>query len=157
MNQIQTTEKQQLYQKRVDQFFAQIKNWLSDDFEIILTENELIEDETGKYQIPSLSIVKKEPSKPNKKIVDLFPKGTSVLMGEGFIEVHGVYGEESFIYMLKDGWVIQDRLGKIRPMYKDVKTDGWYWLESYHRNKASLVEQDVLMDVLKMVTLYDEP
>ena len=74
MNQIQTTEKQQLYQKRVDQFFAQIKNWLSDDFEIILTENELIEDETGKYQIPSLSIVKKEPSKPNKKIVDLLKK-----------------------------------------------------------------------------------
>jgi hypothetical protein len=157
MNKIQMKQKQQLYLKRIDQFFAQIKNWLSDDFEIILTENYLIEDEAGKYQTPSLSIVKKEASKPNKKVVDLFPKGTSVLMGEGFIEVHGVYGEESFIYMLKDGWVIQDRFGKIRPMYKEVKTDGWYWLESYHRNKASLVDKDVLMDVLKMVTLYDEP
>ncbi|EDN68623.1 hypothetical protein BGP_5891 [Beggiatoa sp. PS] len=150
-------EQQQLYLKRINQFFAQVKNWLSDDFETIPTENYLVEDETGKYQTLSLSIVRKEIPKPNNKIVDLFPKGTSVLMGEGFIEVHGVYGEESFIYMLKDGWVIQDRFGQIRPMYKEVKTDGWYWLESYHRNKASLVDKEVLMDVLKTVTLYDEP
>jgi len=150
-------EKQQLYLKRINQFFAQVKNWLSDDFETISTGNYLVEDETGKYQIPALSIVKKEKHKPNNKVVDLFPKGTSVLMGEGFIEVHGVYGEESFIYMIKDGWSIQDRLGKIRPMYKEVKTDGWYWLESYHRNKASLIDKEVLMDVLKTVTLYDEP
>ncbi len=149
-------ERQELYLKRINQFFAQVKNWLADDFETIATENYPVEDETGKYQIPSLSIVKKEMSEPNNRVVDLFPKGTSVLMGEGFIEVHGVYGEESFIYMVKDGWVIQDRFGKIRPMYKEVKTDGWYWLESYHRNRASLVDKEVLMDVLKMVTLYDE-
>ncbi len=150
-------EKQQLYLKRINQFFAQIKHWLPNDFETIPTENYQVEDETGKYQIPSLSIVKKDISEPKNKVVDLFPKGTSVLIGEGFIEVHGVYGEESFIYMLKDGWIIQDRFGKIRPMYKGVKTDGWYWLESYHRNQASLVDKEVLMDVLKMVTLYDEP
>jgi len=149
-------EKQKLYLKRVKQFFAQVKNWLSDDFETIPTENYQVEDETGKYQIPSLSIIKKREYEANNKVVDLFPKGTSVLMGEGFLEVHGVYGEESFIYMVKDGWVIQDRFGKIRPMYKDVKTDGWYWIESYHRNKASLVDKNVLIDVFKTVTLYDE-
>jgi len=148
-------EKQQLYLKKVNQFFAQVKSWLSDDFEIIFTENYQVEDETGKYQTPSLSILKKEPSKP--LVADLFPKGTSVLIGEGFIEVHGIYGEESFIYMLKDGWVIQDRFGKIRPMYRGVKIDGWYWLESYHRNQATLIDKEVLMDVLKTVTLYDEP
>jgi hypothetical protein len=145
-------ERQELYLKRINQFFAQVKNWLADDFETIATENYPVEDETGKYQIPSLSIVKKEMSEPNNRVVDLFPKGTSVLMGEGFIEVHGVYGKESFIYMVKDGWVIQDRFGKIRPMYKEVKTDGWYWIESYHRNRASLVDKEVLMDVLKMVS-----
>jgi len=83
-------EKQKLYLKRVKQFFAQVKNWLSDDFETIPTENYQVEDETGKYQIPSLSIVIKK--RESEKVVDLFPKGTSVLMGEGFIEVHGVYG-----------------------------------------------------------------
>jgi hypothetical protein len=65
----------------------------------------------------------------------------------------------SFIWlrMIKDGWIIQNRFGKKRPMYKEVKTDGWYWLESYRRNQASLVDKQVLMEVLKMVTLYDEP
>jgi len=75
-------EKQKLYLKRVNQFFAEVKNWLSDDFETIRTENYPVEDETGKYQIPSLSI----RGKSNNKVVDLFPKGTSVLMGEAFIE-----------------------------------------------------------------------
>ena len=58
-------EKQQLYLEKINQFFGQLKEWLPSSFDTLRTENSLIEDKTGEYQTPILSIVKKD--KPNEK------------------------------------------------------------------------------------------
>jgi hypothetical protein len=148
-------EKQQYYLNRVEQLFEQVKKWVP-EFEIKHTKKHPIQDETGKYNAPFLSIVNPNiPDGEKALIANLLPQGTSVLMGEGLVEIAGPYGRESIIYMLKDSWVIQDRFGKERQMYQDVKGDGWYWLESSHRNKASLVDQVLFTDLLKIVSLYD--
>ncbi len=144
----------QLYLERVNKFFNQVEDWLP-QFKIIRTD--INQDNTGVNKTPSLSIVKKDINdKEDNAVADLFPEGNSVLMGEGIIKINGPYGQESIIYMLKDGWIIQDRFGKERQMYQGIKCDGWYWLESSYRNIVHLVDKAILMDLLKMVSLYDQ-
>jgi hypothetical protein len=150
--------KQQLYLDRVNQFFEPVKTWVP-QFKTIQTEkSHFVQDETGKYQTPFLSIVKTNLSDEISdafSLADLLPEGTSVLMGEGIIKIDGLYGQEFIIYMLKQGWLIQDRFGQERQMYQGIDDDGWYWLESSHRNRVHLVDETVFMDLLKMVSLYD--
>jgi hypothetical protein len=69
-------EKQQLYLEKINQFFGQVKKWLP-NFEMVRIENSPIEDKTGEYQTPILSIVKKD--KPDEAQADLFPEGISFL------------------------------------------------------------------------------
>ena len=53
-------EKQQLYLEKVNQFFGQVKKWLPNSFKTVQIENHLLEDKTGEYKTPLLSIIKKE-------------------------------------------------------------------------------------------------
>jgi hypothetical protein len=148
--------KQQIYLQRVNLIFNQIKDWLPNNFKSAQIKNHYVIDDTGKYKAPILSIFKQIKNEPNELIADLFPVGTTVLMGEGLIEIHGNFGEESIIFLLKNGWLIQDRFGKQRPMYKEINIDGWYWIENAYRNKASLVNKEIFLDLLKIVSLYDQ-
>ena len=146
--------KQQIYLQRVKVIYNQIKHWLPNNFKYEQIKNHYVIDETGKYKAPILSIFKL--NEPNELIAELLPVGTTVLMGDGLIEIHGNFGEESIIFLLKNGWLIQDRFGKQRPMYKEINTDDWYWIENAYRNKASLVNKEIFLDLLKIVSLYDQ-
>jgi hypothetical protein len=142
---------QQIYLQRVNQLHSNIKNWLLNEPFILETGNlELIESlET--YQATRLAI----KTENGETLANLFPKGTSVLLGEGLVEMEGILGTESIIYMLKDGLIITDRYGKNRPMYKGIDKDGWYWIEDSYRNKAHLINQTIFLDLLTLVSDYE--
>ncbi len=152
-----TIEKQQIYLDRVGQFFAQVKTWIPNEFKWVET-TQRITDNTGEYEVPVLSMSLKQPPAPDiddGAIADLFPQGTSVLMGEGLIKMKGMFGEEWIIYMRTEDMVMINRFGRERPLYKWVTVDGWYWIEDTHRNRAHLMNHEIFLELVTWVSEYE--
>ncbi|OQW92264.1 MAG: hypothetical protein BWK78_02210 [Thiotrichaceae bacterium IS1] len=150
-------EKQQIYLDRVGQFFAQVNNWIPSEFNRIET-TQWVTDNTGKYEVPVLSMSIPQPPTPeidDGAIADLLPEGTSVLMGEGLIKMKGMFGEEWIMYLLKESVKIRDRFGRERPMFKGIRTDGWYWIEDTHRNRAHLMNREIFLELVTFVSEYE--
>lgn len=141
-------EKQQLYLEKINQFFGQLEEWLPNSFETVLTENSPIEDKTGEYKTPILSIVKKD--KPDDTIANFFPEGISFLTDDALIEIHGVYDDEEMIYMQENNRRYTVRNGEKCPRYEGFVQDGWYWITDL--NKIRLVTKDVLIELLNRVS-----
>ncbi len=150
-NQQHTELKQQIYLQRVNQIHAKIRNWLQDKPLILENSNMEVVEALWHYKAPRLSL----KTEQGETLADLFSKGTSVLLGEGLIEIEGTVCVESIIYMLKDGLIITDRNGKDRPMYKGINQDGWYWIEDSYRNKAHLLNKPLFLDLITLVSDYE--
>ncbi|HAI68480.1 MAG TPA: hypothetical protein DCM38_03470 [Gammaproteobacteria bacterium] len=143
--------KQQIYLQRVNQLHTHIINWLQDEPFILEKGNMTVQSALGDYQAARLSI----QTERGETLANLFSKGTSVLLGEGLIEMEGVVGTESIIYMLKGGLIITDRYGKNRPMYKGIHENGWYWIEDSYRNKAHLMNKTLFLELITLVSDYE--
>jgi len=99
MTTIEIQPKQQLYLETVNQFFGQVKEWLPEPFETVQTENTRLEDKTGEYEVPLLSIIKKGVPTLDRVIANLLPEGISFLTGEDLIEIKGAWNEEEVAYI----------------------------------------------------------
>ncbi len=141
-------EIQQLYLETINQFFGQIKEWLPNSFEIVRTEDSPIEDKTGEYQTPILSIVTKD--KPDNTVANLFPEGISFLTDDALLEIHGAYDDEEMIYMQENNRHYTIRNGKKCPMYEGFIQDGWYWITGL--NKIRLITKNVFVELLNQVS-----
>jgi len=130
--------KQQIYSQRVNQLHTNMRNWLEGE--------PLILEKAARLSIKT---------ERGETLANLFSKGTSVLLGEGLIEMEGAVGTESIIYMLKDGLIITDRYGKNRPMYKGIHENGWYWIEDSYRNKAHLMNKALFLELITLVSDYE--
>jgi hypothetical protein len=141
-------EKQQLYLEKINQFFGQIKEWLPNSFEVVQTENSLIEDKTGEYQTPILSIVKKD--KPDDAVANLLPEGISFLTDDALIEIHGTYEDEEMIYMQENNQRYTIKNGEKCPMYQGFVQEGWYWITDL--NQIRLITKELFIDLLNRVS-----
>jgi len=150
-------EIQERYVKRIKAFFTQIEEWLPDELEINdPVSNRTITDTTGTYQIGMASIYKKGVPEPDNYVAAIFPMGATTLLGEGILEISGALGEEKLIYFCRDTLPqVEDKLGKFRPIYRGVDSDGWYWLESSMSNRAIFVAREQLFDLIRMVSFYE--
>ncbi len=107
--------KQQIYLQRVNQLYANIKNWLQDE-PLILEESKTdVIEALGHYQAPKLSI----KTQAGEQLAEFKPTGTSALLAEGSIDVKGWLDREYVVYMLES-----------HPQtYYKIDADGWYWQE----------------------------
>jgi len=141
-------EKQQLYLEKINQFFGQVKAWLPHSFETVRTENNPIEDKTGEYQTPILSIVKKD--QPNDMVVDLLPEGISFLTDDALIEIQGTDDEAEMIYMQENNRRYTVRNGEKCPMYEGFVQNGWYWITDL--NQIRLITKERFIELLNQVS-----
>lgn len=149
-------EVQEEYLKLVRFFFEQVKSWLPDDWEAVALPERTIQDSTGEYRAGMMSIRKKGVPEPDDFIADIFPMGATPLLGKGLLEISGPFGEEKLIYFCRDTIPrVEYQEGKIRPLYRGVEQDGWYWLESSMSNRALLVDQKHFFDLVRLVSFYD--
>ncbi len=148
-------ERRGIYLDRVKAFFEQVETWLPKKELETVNIPRSIHDKTGEYDAFGLAITKKDMLEADDAVADLFPQGSSILLGEGLIDLMGPFGEESIIYMLKDGLMIFDAQGRERPMFKGIAHDGWYWLEDARRNRALPLDSNLFMDLLAMVSDYE--
>lgn len=150
-------EKQRLYLQRVEDLFLQIKTWLPEGLTATINHESRkpVRDETGEYFPPVLTITRTDKEEPDNFVADLFPAGCSVLLAEGLVELRGAIGEEPILYMIKDNLMIDDAHGGTRPMYRGLSENGWYWLESARRSRAVLLDDEVFIDLLPLVSVYE--
>ncbi len=150
---------QDRYKERVNDFFQRIRNWLPNSSLAAGEQQErTIRDATGEYAVGMLGIHKKGIHKDEfgECVAELLPLGASTLIGEGVLEVSSPMGDEALIYLCKDALPEVEYIPGIkRPLYRGVKRDDWYWLESNLSNRAILVTKELLFDIIRMVSLYD--
>jgi len=150
--QINNEAKQRGYLEKVGQFYRQVQDWIQNDFDFVM-ENSSILDTIGTYQVEVLSICRKKT--PDPTLADLFPQGIAVFMGEGLIEMKGIFGTEWIIYMLKDGIIIDNEHDKVMHIYKGIEKDGWYWLEESEETKPLMMNKALFFNLLSLVSDYD--
>ena len=151
--QINNEVKQRDYLEKVGRFYYQVQNWIHNDFDFAITENCPILDTIGTYPVEILSIYQKNTPEPT--LADLFPQGTAVFMGEGLIELKGIFGTEWIIYMSKDGIIIDNEFDKVTHIYKGIEKDGWYWLEESEETKPLMMNKALFINLLSLVSDYD--
>lgn len=125
--------KKQIYLQRVNQFYADLKNWLQDEAFILEEDHVDVIEALGEYQAPRCSVKTQE----GELLAEFKPTGASVLLAEGAIDVKGWLDKEYVLYMLKND----------PQTYYKIEEDGWYWQEQrldvephFLNNKTTLLQ-----------------
>ncbi|MCP4701686.1 MAG: hypothetical protein GY862_33235 [Gammaproteobacteria bacterium] len=157
-------ERQRIYLERLNAFFEEVKTWLPEDLETAEILHE-VRDKTGEYKAPGMAILKKGVPEPDDDddddnvVAKLLPQGCSLLWGgEGLIELHGPFDEESIVYLLVDCLMAcRYHSGKLRPMFKGLNSDGWYWMEDPRRSRVQPFNGELLIELLGLTSDYELP
>ncbi len=147
---------QDRYKERVKDFFQRMRSWLPDSLETAELPERAVHDATGEYTVEMLGIHKKDIPESDDLAIEISPRGASTLIGEGMLEVSGPIGHEPLIYLRKNALPKVAYIPGIkRPLYRGVERDDWYWLESSLNNRAIPATKELLLDIIRMVSLYD--
>lgn len=124
----------QTYLQRVDQLYADVRNWmtaLEANVQFSETELEIAEQATGAYKAKTLEI-----ARPGRLALRLIPQGRYMLGAEGRVDVRSALGSEILVWVRAGGPALGFRFtpgsGEApeelygRPMFPGV-AEGWAW------------------------------
>lgn len=124
----------QTYLQRVDQLYADIRNWISalePTAHFSETEIELDEEATGPYKAKSLDIAR--PGCPSLRFI---PQGRYMVGAEGGVDMRSRLGREVLVWVRAGGPAVGFRFSKDagqapeeligRPMFPGI-AEGWAW------------------------------
>src|SRR5947208_12950070 len=89
------------YLQRVDQLYADVRNWitaLEPNVQIFETEIELVEEATGPYKAKNLEI-----TRPGRPALRLIPRGRYMVGAEGWVDVRSQLGREILVWVRAGG------------------------------------------------------
>ncbi|HVA45059.1 MAG TPA: hypothetical protein VNH11_01625 [Pirellulales bacterium] len=124
----------QTYLNRIDQLYADVRNWmaaLEPSARFSESEIELAEQATGAYKAKRLEI-----TRPARHSLSLIPRGRYMVGAEGRVDVHGWLGREILVWVRADapalgfrfmegnGGAPEELYGP--PMFPGV-AEGWAW------------------------------
>jgi len=156
--QIQAEQKKQTYLKRVNLFFKNVKQWLKNQPLLVeesmweINETLMEDDIRDIYTVPMLILY----TQNHEKVVDIKPVGASIIGAKGMIDIESLYGDREHItYMLKEQPLIPRKVGNQlveKPMYDNVNTDNWYWINENDRHNAQVMNQTLLHKIIMQVS-----
>lgn len=134
--------KKHIYLQRVNQLYANIRNWLQD--EPLILENSEIEviEALGKYKAPQLTIKTQE----GEQLAEFKPAGASVLLAEGTIDVEGWLDRGYVVYMLASN---------PQTFYNNIELDGWYWQEQRLNTEPHFLNKTWLLQLVTWVSDHE--
>jgi len=145
--------KKQLYLQRVNQLYDHIQDWLKDEKLVLVPTEFDIVDALGTYKGTSLSIKRQSA----KTLAEFRPRGTSVALTEGVINIEGWLGGEYLAYMVDGGPSLLKLNVETNEYIKEsyypaIKVDGWYWMEGTQKNNAHLMNKALLLKLIYYVS-----
>jgi hypothetical protein len=145
-----------IYQKRLEQLFKQIREWLKGTGirlkETLISINEGFPDS---YKAKALDLVDS-----GKLIVKVTPAGFRIIGAEGRVDFVGTLDTQSVIYLINGGPAVSaaygsDGMVRKRPLYSGVKGSGWYWIENARLGRAKRLTRQLFRDLVKEVSDYE--
>lgn len=89
--------------------------------------------------------------------------GAAVIAAEGRIEIVGSRDRQALVYFAAGGPQINVTIGAdpsvthtSHQIFKNVTSEGWYWLEDVRLGRAKLLDQSVFKDLLRGVADFYE-
>ena len=145
-------QKVQVYLERVNDFFNQIKNWFKDELEVT-TYPVQVDEILGIYEAPAIDIREKGQT---ELLANITPKGATVILAEGLLEIKGWLDTDHLNYMVDGGFQVTDAYsGKKRPTFKGVNQDGWYWIDDPRTHKVHFVDKTRLLELITLVSDHE--
>jgi hypothetical protein len=150
-------DKIRLYLERVESLYTLIKQWLTAENLIIVPSRVDTIERQAMYKVTQLTV--KTPE--GETLAEIKPSSSRVIVGEGLIEIEGWFGKETLIYMTNGGPQItkpsrNDRTKQIMiKMYKGIEVDGWYWIEDSRRRRMHLIDQELFLELITLVSDYE--
>lgn len=108
-----------LYLERVEQLYTPIKQWLGEENLVVVPNRVDTIEKLATYKVIQLKV----KTKAGETLAEIKPTGSKVVIGEGLIEIEGWFGQETLVYMIKEGLQITKPSRKDRsklitiPMY----------------------------------------
>lgn len=145
---------------RVNTLYSEVGSWLENEpFSTRKETIEINEKLAGKYEIESLTISDNE----GILIAELRPIGAWIIAAEGRVDIIGKSDNENLVYIVSDGphVTMQEKTEnqKIqrssRPIFKGIEGSGWYWIESKRLGRARLLDKNLFIDLMSVVSDYE--
>ena len=145
---------------RVNHLYSDIELWLKTEQFIIKKEKiEISEKIAGSYKIESLIVLDNE----NNKIAELRPVGAWIIAAEGRVDIIGKLNKENLVYLISEGphlTIIEEAKNSktaksSRPLFRGIEGNGWYWIESKRPGRARLLDKNLFIDLMSMVSDYE--
>lgn len=153
-------EKVRIFGNRVLRLYADVDGWIvGTSLRAERHDHMVTEEMYGSYHIPELEVKRSS----GEHVASLVPMGASVIAAEGRVEIVGGRGREPLVYLAAGGPQIdvmigtgQDAIHTSRRVFKDVTSEGWYWLEDVRLGRARLLDSALFRDLIRAVSdLYE--
>ncbi|EDN69885.1 conserved hypothetical protein [Beggiatoa sp. PS] len=132
---------------QVNQLFGDIKTWLAESkLSIEEQEVQINEELTGIYKAPKLVI-----SSSQEELAEIKPYGAHIIEAKGRIDVMGFIGTENLGYFVNGG----PHLSADKRLYKEINTDGWYWVANIAEPKAGAINKSLFLKLITQVSDYE--
>jgi len=148
---IKIDDKKQLYLQRVNKFYHFLTDWLAEKHLIFSTAPHVFKDELGTYRGTKMTIYRMDKT----LLAHLIPVGAKSLVGDGVIEIVNWLGNEHIFYMQKPGQIMTMPSGQKIPILTGVNNDGWYWIEDPRTLEAHIVDKELLLKLITLVSDYE--
>lgn len=153
-------ESVRIFGGRVLDLYHQVDDWIAGT--LLKTERReysLTEELYGSYKIPKLELKRHDGT----HVAALVPIGAAVIAAEGRVELVGTRDRQPLVYFAAGGPQISvtSRGGPTpvqtsRRVFRDVASDGWYWLEDVRLGRARLLDCVLFKDLIRTVSdLYE--
>lgn len=147
------------YIAALEELYAQIRNWVEDTpVTIQETINEISEETIGKYEAPGLRLM----NELDRPIATIAPVGTRIVGASGRADFIGPMDREN-LYFFKAGGPLMPagvqppggNKARVSPLYRGIKTTGWYWIDDRRRAEAHPLNETLFLDLIVRVSDYE--
>jgi hypothetical protein len=153
-------DKARIFGTRVLDLYKRVDGWVKDtSLKTERQDHSVTEEPYGSYNIPQLELKRGDGT----HVATVVPMGASVIAAEGRIEIVGARDRQPLVYFAAGGPQVNVTIGggtnpipSSHPVFRDVKSEGWYWLEDVRLGRARPLDAALFKDLLRAVSdLYE--
>ncbi len=136
------------YIAALEEFYANIRNWVEDtQISVHETIHEISEEAIGEYKAPGLRLM----NEFDRPIATIAPVGTQIVGASGRADFIGPMDRENIFFFKEGGPSVTvgiqmpgESKSRVSPLYRGITTAGWYWTDDRRRAKAHPLDETLV-------------